>query len=158
MWTCTWIRLTYCLCKCSVSNNLLFLLLLHPFCIFSHWSLSSIMLQLSGRSDCSERRREVRITILHLLHTCFLLPHALLSTAMPMLQAHLCRVCVCVCVLCVDVLCVCVCVWIFCMAFTCWDCLSICVQAQLHTYVRTYPSACYSLVSAGACWHTVQAA
>ena len=58
------ISLSTCKQHFTASINLsLFLLLLHPFCIFLHWSHFSIMLQLSGRSDCSERRREVRITV-----------------------------------------------------------------------------------------------
>ena len=42
-------------------------------CILLHWSHFSIGLQLSERSDCSERRREVRITvyIYYILALCY---------------------------------------------------------------------------------------
>ena len=58
------ISLSTCKQHFTASINLsLFLLVMQNFCICLHWSHFSIMLQLSERSDCSERRREVRITV-----------------------------------------------------------------------------------------------
>ena len=58
------ILLSTCKQHFTASINLsLCLLAMQNVCIILHWCHFSMMLQLSGRSDCSERRKEVRITV-----------------------------------------------------------------------------------------------